>query len=202
MRLLFASVSFPLRDASRPRVNFSLWTLCLLFPFTQFCAEPNLGKQLRCHHMFIYVCMSMPHLSCLHVEPCMLEFYISRTKRWVGGLIAHFLPCCFHFPPHSFHALVPTLGIFEITKHNAVNFSFVNECNSMMLQCSNNHTMLNQRSFPFLRKTEKCVPGLSYQLHIQFEHVARKFANKLFDGFTCFTILYMFVTRGAMRCRC
>ena len=47
--------------------------------------------------------------------------------------------------------------------------------------------MLNQRSFPFLRKTEKCVPGLSFQLHIQFEHVARKFANKLFDGFTCFT---------------
>ena len=110
VRLLFASVSFPLRDASRPRVNFRLWTLCLLFPFTQFCAEPNLGKQLRCHHMFIYVWMSMPHLSCLHVEPCMLEFYISRTKRWVGGLIAHFLPCCFHFPPHSFHALVPTLG--------------------------------------------------------------------------------------------
>ena len=97
MRLLFASVSFPLRDASRPRVNFRLWTLCLLFPFTQFCAEPNLGKQLRCHHMFIYVWMSMPHLSCLHVEPCMLEFYISRTKRWVGGLIAHFLPCWFHF---------------------------------------------------------------------------------------------------------
>ena len=79
------------------RVNFRLWTLCLLFPFTQFCAEPNLGKQLRCHHMFIYVWMSMPHLSCLHVEPCMLEFYKSRTKRWVGGLIAHFLPCCFHF---------------------------------------------------------------------------------------------------------
>ena len=97
MRLLFASVSFPLRDASRPRANFRLWTLCLLFPLRSSVQNQiweNNSDVITC---FIYVWMSMPHLSCLHVEPCMLEFYMSRTKRWVGGLIAHFLPCCFHF---------------------------------------------------------------------------------------------------------
>ena len=131
-----------------------------------------------------------------------VEFFTCQDTSggWVGSSLTFAM--LFSFPTPLVPCTRSHPGIFEITKHNAVNFSFVNECNSMMLQCSNNHTMLNQRSFPFLRKTEKCVPGLSYQLHIQFEHVARKFANKLFDGFTCFTILYMFVTRGAMRCRC
>ena len=203
MRLLFASVSFPLRDASRPRVNFRLWTLCLLFPFTQFCAEPNLGKQLRCHHMFIYVCMSIHicHVYMLSLA-CWNFTYQELSGGWVGSSLTFCHAVFISHPTRSMHSFPPWEGIFEITKHNAVNFSFVNECNSMMLQCSNNHTMLNQRSFPFLRKTEKCVPGLSFQLHIQFEHVARKFANKLFDGFTCLRCLYMFVTRGAMRCRC
>ena len=43
--------------------------------------------------------------------------------------------------------------------------------------------MLNQRFFPFLRKTEKCVPGFHFSCTFSLNMFLGKFANKLFDGF-------------------
>ena len=145
----------------------------------------NNSDVITCLFMFVCPC-HICHVYMLSLA-CWNFTYQELSGGWVGSSLTFCHAVFISHPTRSMHSFPPWEGIFEITKHNAVNFSFVNECNSMMLQCSNNHTMLNQRSFPFLRKTEKCVPGLSFQLHIQFEHVARKFANKLFDGFTCFT---------------
>ena len=51
--------------------------------------------------------------------------------------------------------------------------------------------MLNQRFFPFLRKTEKCVPGFHFSCTFSLNMFLGKFANKLFDGFV-WRCIYVF----------
>jgi len=86
VRLLFASVSFPLRDASRPRVTFRLWTLCLLFPLRSSVQNQiweNNSDVITCLFMFVCPC-HICHVYMLSLA-CWNFTYQELSGGWVGS---------------------------------------------------------------------------------------------------------------------
>ena len=177
-RLLFASISFPLRDAPRSRAELRLWTLCFrLFSFKQVLCRTKSGKQLRCHHMFLFM-FGCPCLIC-HVymlsHACRI-FYMSRYKRWVGGLIAHFCHAVFiSHPTRSMNSFPPVgSGIFEMKTQCSEIFMCANKCNSRDVAMQQQPHHAEPEIFPLSAQDGKVCARISFQLHIQFEHVSRK----------------------------
>ena len=118
-----------------------------------------------CHICHVY----MLSLACWNFT------YQELSGGWVGSSLTFCHVVFISHPTRSMHSFPPWEGIFEITKHNAVIFSFVNECNSMMLQCSNNHTMLNQRSSPFCARRKSVCPvfhiSCTFSLNMSLENL-------------------------------
>ena len=143
---------------------------------------------------FLWICFtdSMMHHVVSHVNWIYaLIFTCQVYKRWVGGLIAHNLPCHFPFPPHSFMNSFPPLegDLDGNTQCSDSSFLVLNECNSMMLPCRN-HNMLNWWVFPLSAQDGK--DGVC-DLHFRFSFVmftccSENQPNKLFERvcFVCF----------------
>ena len=68
----------------RDRVSTSVYGLSFVVCFLWFLCRTESGKQNLCYHMIFGCCATSVTFDSMHGV-----FYMSRFKRWVGGLIAH-----------------------------------------------------------------------------------------------------------------